>query len=132
MARYLIDSSAWIHFFNQSSALHFAAVTTALKHDQVVTCGFILTEVLQGARNDREQRLLREYFDRLPYIEIDRIDYIKAATLGFSLRRKGLTIKTIDLLLIHLALREELIILHDDSDFSLAARHVPLQTGNPA
>ncbi len=93
-----------------------------------MTCGIVLTEVLRGGRNDKERRLLVEHFRLLEYAPLAREDYEEAAALGFRLARKGLSVKTTDLLIAHLALRHRWTILHDDKDFESIKIHSPLKT----
>jgi len=124
----LIDSSSWIHFFRQTSTRHYQVVSDLLKEDRVVTCGLILTEVFRGARNEKERRLLINHFEILEYIPLEKTDFLLAGNLGTTLRQKGLTVKTIDLLIAHLALKHKLTLLHDDSDFEFIARHTLLKT----
>lgn len=127
MTKVLIDSSSWIHFFNQSSHWHFETVSTALREDRVVTCGLIVTEVLRGARNRREQKILQENFNLLESLPFHEKDYWKAAILGFDLARKGVTVKTIDLLIAQLAHQHRLTLIHQDSDFEFIALHTSLK-----
>jgi len=55
-------------------------------------------------------------------------DYFDAASMGFELARKGITVKTIDLLIARLALKHHLRLLHQDGDFELIAKYFSLKT----
>lgn len=101
-------------------------VAHALREDRAVTCGLVITEIMQGARHEKEKKTLWEHFSLLRCLELTREDYREAASMGSDLRRKGVIIKTVDLLIAHLAIREKLSLLHDDSDFKLIARHFSL------
>jgi predicted nucleic acid-binding protein len=131
MSKVIVDSSAWIHFFNRTSEGHCRFVETALREDRVVTCGLIMTEVLRGARNPGERGVLQGYFALLEYFNYEKADYLEAAGLGSDFRRKGLTVKTIDLLIAHTAMKRNLVVVHDDSDFEHMAEHLSLKTVNP-
>ena len=128
MTKVLIDSSSWIHFFNQSSPWHFETVSQAIREDRAVTCGLVITEVLRGARNHKETKILSENFNLLEYLPFQQEDYWESAKLGFDLARKGLAVKTIDLLIAHLATKHHFTLVHQDSDFELITRHTPLKT----
>jgi hypothetical protein len=128
VTRILIDSSAWIHFFNQSSRWHYESVAKTIREDQGVTCGLIITEVLRGARNNKEQTILSDHFELLEYLPLTKEDHLTAAAKGFQLARKGVTVKTIDLLIAHLAIENKLTLLHDDSDFEMIAKYFDLRT----
>lgn len=94
-------------------------------------CGPVVTEVLRGARNPREERLLKEQFEPLPFYPLEREDYFETASLACFLKRKGLTINVIDLLIARVCLREGFRLLHDDSDFEGIARYTNLKTLQP-
>jgi predicted nucleic acid-binding protein len=130
VTKFLIDSSAWIHFFNQTSPRHIAAVRRALTEDKACTCGVIITEVLRGVRNSKERKLLLEHFSLLEYFELEMQDYFDAAENAFELKKKGWTTKTIDLLIACIALKNDLVLIHDDRDFEFMAKHFPLKLLN--
>lgn len=127
MTKVLIDSSAWIHFLRRTSGWH-ETVAAILKEDRALTCGLIMMEIFRGARSQKEKRLLEEYFYLLEYVDLSKQDYREAADLAMQLAKKGFIIKTVDLLISHLALKNKCSLLHDDSDFEMVARHTNLQT----
>ncbi len=127
MTKVLIDSSAWIHFLRKTPGW-YEMVATVLKEDRALTCGLIMIEVFRGARSQKEKKLLEEYFDLLEYGDLSKQDYREAADLAMQLAKKGFMIKTVDLLIGHLALKNKWTLLHDDSDFEMVARHTNLQT----
>ncbi len=106
-------------------------VTKALKDDRACTCGLVMMEVLRGARNAKERKILIEHFSILEYLELVQQDYFQAAQTASLLKQKGFTLKTLDLLIAHLAVKHRLILLHDDSDYEWMALHIPLKAMNP-
>ncbi len=77
-------------------------------------------EVLQGARDEREFRQLREYLGSQAIYQLPegKETYEKAARLYFDLRRKGITVRSsIDILIALTAMENNLMLLHDDRDF---------------
>jgi predicted nucleic acid-binding protein len=48
--------------------------------------------------------------------------------LGYDLRRAGLTIPTVDIMIAALALEYDCLLLHADRHFEQIAKHSPLQT----
>jgi hypothetical protein len=129
--RILVDSSAWIHFLRGTSPTIMEIVGRFIRENIAAVCGPVVTEVLRGARSQQEERLLRERFELLHFCALDREDFFEAATLALTLRRKGLTVKVIDLLIARVCLRDGLRVLHDDSDFEAIARHTNLKTLQP-
>ena len=83
-------------------------------------CDIVFLEVLQGARDERECRELREYLESLRFYDLlfGRTSYERAARIHFDCRRAGRTIRsTIDLLIAQMAIENGLYLLHNDSDF---------------
>jgi predicted nucleic acid-binding protein len=67
-----------------------------------------------------------ESLDLLP---ITPVVWEQAYELGFSLRRKGLMIPTVDLIIAALALENRTLLLHHDEHFEMIVPHFPnLQT----
>jgi len=84
-------------------------------------------EVLQGARDEREFKLLKEYLgsQTIYHLPAEAEFYEKAARSYYELRRSGITIRsTIDMLIVQTALEYELILLHNDRDFDSLAQHL--------
>ncbi|HSA58764.1 MAG TPA: PIN domain-containing protein [bacterium] len=128
MVKILIDSSAWIHFFRGSPPAFTEVVKRLIWDDIAATCGPVLTEVVRGARDKKEEKTLRNKLLPLICYSLQEEDFWEAASLGVSLGRKGYTVNTLDLLIAHVCLRERIPILHDDSDFEFIARHASLKT----
>lgn len=84
-------------------------------------------EVLQGARNEEEYAILRAYLStqKLYFLPQEKATYEKAAQLYFSLRRRGITVRsTIDVLIALTAIENDLLLLHNDRDFDLIAENL--------
>jgi len=124
----LIDSSVWIHFFRGSSTIHREIVQRLVIDDLAVTCGPVLTEIVRGARNKKEEKSLRDKLSPLIFYSLQKEDFEESASLGVSLGQRGYTVNTLDLLIARVCLREKIPVLHDDSDFEFIARHSSLKT----
>ena len=91
---------------------------------------FIFQEVLQGAKSEKEYRLLRQYLETQRfYHPKDPIDsFARAARIYFKCRRKGVTIRsTIDSIIAQTAMEYDLFLLHSDTDFDAMANVIPLK-----
>lgn len=87
-------------------------------------------EVLQGARDLREWRLLEEYLRELELVSSDdlQVTHREAARIYFECRRKGITLRsTIDCFIAQLAIENKATLLHDDGDFEEIRKVRPLQ-----
>lgn len=88
---------------------------------------YTFQEVLQGARNEKEYRQLRDYLSTqtIYFLPEEKPTCEKAARLYFDLRRKGITPRsTIDILIALTAMEYKLLLLHNDRDFDLMAEQV--------
>ena len=81
-------------------------------------------ELLQGARDEKEYAELKKYLStQLIYFPAEEAGtYEEAARLYYELRRQGVTPRsTIDVLIALTALKNKLLLLHDDRDFDMFA-----------
>lgn len=87
----LVDTSYWIEFFNRPESDKAAGVKSLIEHDRAVLTGVVLAELLQGARTSTELAELRVALAAVEFVETTPDLYARAGTLGFSLRRGGVT-----------------------------------------
>ena len=72
---------------------------------------------------------LRIKLESLDILPVTPLVWEQAYGLGFSLRRKGLTIPTVDLIIAALALENRTFLLHRDEHFEMIVPYFPnLQT----
>jgi Predicted nucleic acid-binding protein, contains PIN domain len=125
----LVDTSVLIEFFkgrqNHKTDLFDAIIARDIPFG---LSAFSYQEILQGARDEREYKLLREYLDtQVIYYPPENPEfYEKAARLYFDLRRKGVTVRgSIDLFIALTAMENALTLLHHDRDFDAIASMTP-------
>ncbi len=88
-------------------------------------------EVLQGAKDEKEWRLLSDYLGSQDLLmALDPFaTHRDAARIFFDCRRRGLTIRSsIDCFIAQLVLENDGILLHDDGDFDSIRQVRPLKT----
>jgi predicted nucleic acid-binding protein len=126
--RLLVDTTVWIDFFRGVESGKTATLEQWIRNrEDICCCGFILTEVLQGIREEREVRVTRQRFEGLIYLADDRSTFELAATLYRELRRKGFTIRnSMDCLIASVAIQHGVALLENDRDYEPIARHYPL------
>ncbi len=126
----LVDTSVWIDFFNGINSVVVRLLEDLIKSEEE-TCisKYILTEVLQGFKNDREFESARKHLFQFPIYSLKGIhSYIQAAQIYRRCRKEGITIrKTADCIIAQTAIENKLILLHDDSDFDRIASICPLR-----
>jgi len=115
------DSSVWIDFLNGNDGPQVEMLDRLLDRDTVATGDLILTEVLQGIRDDREFRRVSGLMAALPSHEMAGFDIaLKSAKNYRKLRAEGITVrKTIDLLIGTFCIENGLTLLHRDRDFDV-------------
>jgi predicted nucleic acid-binding protein len=111
--RILVDTSIWIEYFNRPESKIGASLEVFIKKGNVCVTGLILTELLQGARIEKEFNAILESIIALPFLDVTLETWISAGKISFSLRRKGITLPTTDLIIASLA------IAYDYSVFTL-------------
>lgn len=127
----LADTSVLIDFLKGSKTESVGKFKSILQ--QGIPFGinsFIFQEILQGAKSEKEYRLLRQYLETQRfYHPKDPIDsFAKAARIFFKCRRKGVTIRsTIDCIIAQTAMEHDLFLLHSDTDFDAMTGVVPLK-----
>ena len=131
----LVDSSVWIDFFKGSNTDPVQILERLLQEEEDLSLSdYILTEVLQGFKKDTDFERARKYFLLFPIYSLSSPDsYIQAARIYRLCRQRGITIRnTMDCLIAQTALENDLVLLHDDSDFDRLAEVIPLATYIPA
>src|SRR5262245_19102389 len=113
----LIDTSAWIEFFRGRDPVA-GAVDDALAANDAALCGPIEAELRRGLINARERKNVLALLDSCHRLEQPDDLWIAAGELGYGLRRKGLTPKTLDLLIAAYALSHGASLLTTDRDFA--------------
>lgn len=99
---------------------------------EIAICDPIRMEVLAGARDEAHLRQLRGLLARATVLPTGPADYEAAAALYRVCRRRGETVrKLIDCLIGAIAVREDVPLLHADSDFDVLARHTALEIHTP-
>lgn len=127
----LVDTSVLIHFLKGVDSEGSRKFRMVLQRG--IPFGInslIFQEVLQGAGSEKEYLTLKKYLETQRFYHLrDPIDsFAKAAKIYLDCRKKGITIRSsIDCLIAQTVLENDLFLLHEDSDFHLMAKAVPLK-----
>ena len=88
----------------------------------------VAQELLQGARDDRDWRLLSRYLASQEILVADVETHRRAARIYYDCRRAGLTVRSsVDCVIAQLALDRGGFLLADDRDYAAIAVVRPLQ-----
>lgn len=126
----LVDSSVWIDYFNGRTTWQTDLLDQLLQQAPVITGDLIITEVLQGFRNDAAYTRAKALMDILECKNL--LGYqmaIQSARNYRRLRKQGVTVrKTIDVIIGTYCIANDISLLHADRDFEPMAAHLGLKT----
>jgi len=126
----LVDTSVWIDFFNGSvSEERDKLRKLIIDHRLITITDIIITEILQGIREDKQYKLVKQTLTELNILHATaRKTYIHAADIYRTCREKGFTIrKTNDCIIAAVAIESSCQLLHKDKDFKSIAACVDLR-----
>jgi predicted nucleic acid-binding protein len=99
--------------------------------EDICICGIVLTEVLQGIRQQGEFRKTKELFNNLIFLPMPYSVFLGAAEIYRTLRRKGITIRnSVDCMIASVAIKNDIMLLHNDRDFMPIEKHFGLKVLN--
>ncbi len=123
----LVDSSVWIGFFRGRAEDVTRLEGLIRGTSRVVLCGPVLQEVLQGVRDDAERARIKRRFMPFPFLRADREHYLHAAETYSSLRRRGVTVPSVDVLIASHAILAGCALATHDRHFEAIARVTSLK-----
>lgn len=116
----LVDTSVWIDFLRGANTAHRHMLHRLIEDDEDISItGIILTEILQGIKQDKDFRTVREYLLEFPLHEPRGVEtYLEAAGIYRECRKKGKTVrKTVDCIIAAVCMENDLVLFHKDADF---------------
>jgi predicted nucleic acid-binding protein len=114
----LVDTSAWIDFFRGREPMA-RAVDVLIEGDDAAICGPVVTELRRGLRTRADRTRVLPLLDGCHVLPQPDALWVEAGELGYLVRRRGATVKSLDLLIATYALAHGVPILTDDRDFRL-------------
>jgi len=125
----LVDTSIIIDFLNKKKYKN--VITSLLSGKAFSTTEIIIMEVLQGVRDDEKYDKIKSFLDSLPMVEVKYEDFIKAANIYRTCRKKGITIrKSIDCIIAAVAMNNNLKLFSNDRDFDNIRNHFEIMSFN--
>ena len=115
--RLLPDTCAWIDFLRGKQTPLALVLEQSLLNGEVLTCGVVLFELLQGIKSPREEELVQNALLALPHLEMSRDLWIKAGKLSSRLRAKGHILPLSDIIIAAFALEQNCAVLTVDRHF---------------
>jgi predicted nucleic acid-binding protein len=126
----LVDTTVWIDLFAGRNLAHVKKLEMAIEAgEDICTCGVVMTEVLQGIREDEAFHQTLKIMEDLIYLPETVETFIKAAQIYRTLRKRGKTIRNpVDCIIAAVCILHGAFILHNDRDFGHIADIFPLQS----
>lgn len=132
MEKAIFDTSVWINFSKGIENPQALMLEDYLKNSPrlIFLTPTILQEFLMGLRTEKD---IFKYQSQFSYLNLLKPDWektsISAAKLYFDLRKKGVTSrKSTDCLIAQIAIENNVLLVHNDTDFELIAQNSPLRT----
>ena len=124
----LVDSTVWIDFLNGRETAQTQKLEQCIQNrDELCCCGFVITEVLQGIREEKQYTATKRQFENLVYLADDQSTFELGATIYRELRRQGVTIRnSIDCLIAAMVVQQRVHFLENDRDYQFIDGHFPL------
>ncbi len=116
----IVDTSVWIEYFKNQETLS-TSMDKELLAGNIYMAGPVISELLQGAKTEKDFRTLKSSIDGVPFLETRLSDWKLAGELSFKLRKKGITIPITDCLIGAIALNNDAAVMTLDRHFM----HIP-------
>jgi predicted nucleic acid-binding protein len=133
----LIDTSVWLAAYRDRSGRLAEQVRAARGDTDEVFSRFVAMEILQGSTSETDWARFEAYLQGQNYVEFGDSDWLDAARIYYDARCVGITVgSTIDCCIAQTALANDLLLIHDDSDYERIAkirslRHLRLRLRQP-
>jgi predicted nucleic acid-binding protein len=112
----MLDTSVWIDALRGKTP-HIVAVTHALLNDdRIVICGPVIFEIKRGLRSADQKKIL-PLMDALIRLAVDEAVWDSAGDLDASLRKKGITIPPMDVIIAQTCLHHKVSLFTLDEHF---------------
>ncbi len=126
----MVDTSVWIDFLNGRNTKSRRTLHALLEDDEEICISeIILMEILQGIRDDNQFVEIKDYLSALPVLMNTPVQsYVRGADIYRRCRKRGFTVKKpADCLISAVALENDAVLFHNDSDFEKIAKVTSLR-----
>ncbi len=124
----LVDTSAWIDYFNGKQNIHTEILNSSIVDGTVAIGDIIFLEILHSFRNDKDYQKVRSRLATLDQYELFGTDMVYRCADNYrTLRKKGITIRaTTDVIIATYCIQHKLPLLFIDRDFNPFVNHLGL------
>jgi len=112
----LLDTSVWVDALQGRTTKIVNKTQALLNEDRVLTCGPVLFEIKRGIRGAERKKVL-PLFEALVRLSFDDTLWDLAGDLDASLRKKGITVPPMDILIAQISLYHKVSLFTLDEHF---------------
>jgi predicted nucleic acid-binding protein len=112
----LLDTSVWIAALRGKTPDIVRVTQRLLNDDRVLTCGPVIFEIKRGLRPPDRKKII-PLFDALIRLSFEEIVWDAAGDLDASLRKKGITIPPMDVIIAQVCLHHKVFLFTLDEHF---------------
>lgn len=129
----IVETSVWVDILNARATDHTAWVRRNVRKTSLALTELILSESLQGIRDDSVFQASRSFLANFPILDSATEDLAVASADHYRwLRKRGITIrKTIDCITATFCLAQGYDLLHNDRDFDPFEKYLGLKVIHP-
>lgn len=121
MESVLLDTSVWIDALQGRTPHIFKITQELLNEDRILTCGPVIFEIKRGLRPPERKKIL-PLFDALIRLSVDETTWDAGGDLDASLRKKGITIPPMDVIIAQVCLHHKVFLFTLDEHFRSVPR----------
>jgi predicted nucleic acid-binding protein len=124
----LVDTSAWVDYFQAPNSVHAQKFDDVLGKVEVVLGDLIAVEILQGLREGPQLRLVEATLKAFRVISLCGPNIAPKAAANYrALRKRGITVRgTVDVIIATWCIENHVPLLHNDRDFAAMERALGL------
>jgi len=122
----LIDTTIWILYFRGEEKIK-KDIQSLILEDRASTCQIIIFEILRGAKSKKEYDKLYNGLKALTVLPLNESIWEESYKVGFELKKAGIDVPLVDLLIAMLAYHYKYLLIHRDKHFSLIKEVINLK-----
>jgi hypothetical protein len=129
----IVDTTVWVDYLNNVATPHTAWLDRELEHQRLGLTDLILSEVLQGVRDEREAADTRQELLKFEVFVTGGVELAVASAQHYrALRQQGRTVRRmVDCWIATFCLLNDHALLHSDRDFDPFEEHLGLRVIHP-
>ena len=111
----LVDSNIFIDFWKQKDP----SLESFFKNNEIAICGIIHSELIHGAKTDKEIAMINRAMDSLFHINVEESDWVEIGLFLRKMRESGLSLPFQDAVIAYLSIKSGFPIKTNDKHFRL-------------